>query len=104
MVISRCSPSGIAIAVAAAPAMNATAPTTRALAISASVRFGIAASVVRISPRRNSLVMNSVATITVRSSATTSGCSRMLAAVSPPAVTAREMSPEPRTANELPAE
>ena len=44
------------------PAANATAPTTSALAASTRPRRGLAASVVRIRPRRYSAVMNIVAT------------------------------------------
>ena len=54
-----------AMAAAARPATKATAPITIALAASTRPRRGLAASVMRIRPRRYSAVMNIAATTAI---------------------------------------
>ncbi len=58
-----------ATATAADPSTNVTRPITTALAASSRPRRGLAASVVRMRPRRYSTVMNIVAMTTMMSSA-----------------------------------
>ena len=79
---------------------------TRLLAARSRPLAGIAVKVVRISPRRYSLVTNMEATTITTRSPTTSPNDRLLDAVwvpTRPSTTAGAMSPEPLTTRELPA-
>src|SRR5215469_8127715 len=88
---------------AISPITKATAPATRAFAASTAPRRGVAASVVRIRPRRYSVVKNIAATTTITISPTktpTRLCSMVTVGrlLPGPGVTGA-MSPEPVTVN-----
>ena len=96
-----------AAAAAARPTTKVTAPITRAFAASTRPRRGLAASVVRIRPRRYSAVMN-MAAITSTPISPAKVPTRRFAMVSdgPPLsdpATTGAMSPDPVTANRPPA-
>src|SRR5215472_2146268 len=100
-------PRAIAITEAISPVTNAAAPTTKAFAASTAPRRGVAVSVVRISPRRYSVVKNIAATTTIAISpmkTPTRLCSTVTVGrlLPGPGVTGA-MSPDPVTVNVPPA-
>src|SRR5262245_30745958 len=88
---------GSATAAETSPATNVTEPITTAFAASTRPRRGLAANVVRISPRRDSAVMNSAPRV-ITASRPTSEPLRMSPSGSTP-VTYGAMSPDPTTVN-----
>jgi hypothetical protein len=92
-------------AAATRPVVNVTVPTTTAFAASTRPRRGLAARVVRMSPRRYSAVMNMAPTTTTMTSPTNVPTSVWVMDAPMPAApgTAGAMSPEPVTVNTSPA-
>ena len=99
-------PSGTVTMAAASPATKVTAPATMALAASTRPRRGLAASVMRIMPRRYSAVMNITATTTTAISPANAPTRPVsIVEVGKPAAagTSGAMSPDPVTVNLPPA-
>lgn len=78
--------------------MNVTAASTTALAASTRPRRGLAANVVRISPRRYSAVMN-ITPITTTAISPANVPTRVCAVTAPALPPAGAMSPDPDTVN-----
>src|SRR5579875_594501 len=100
---SRCSPTGTAMTAATSPATNVTAAITTALAASTRPRRGLAANVVRMSPRRYSAVMNMTPITTAAISPANAPASVCSTGWPVSLLPAGAMSPDPDTVNRPPA-